>query len=80
MNTNGVTILAHLARAQFDTRFACEASRDPRLSDIEQACMDDVAGLYTQIEERYLAALTEIEDQARIPVRAVRSFSVVRAS
>ncbi len=35
---------------------------------------------YTQIEERYLAALTEIEDQARIPVRAVRNFSVVRAS
>lgn len=68
---------SHLARAQFDTRFATSEARNPMLSDIERACLDDVADLYTQIELRYQQAMDEMDDHARGTARVVRTLRVV---
>jgi hypothetical protein len=68
----------HLAHAQFETRLFNTLARGGSIGEIEQACLDDVACLSSQIEDRILSALTELDDQARGAMRSVRKLTVVK--
>ena len=71
---------AHLERTQFDTRFALDQNMRVAVTEVERAAWEDIADLYTQIEQRFLDALSELDEMARGKLKAVPQLRLVESA